>query len=271
MAKLTGVGAPNRHTKGAVGDIYVNEETNELYKCILSYRYNDSYEKEEDVTYCWKDLKTKDGGVRIEAPYLDETFDSDDNLISASAVGYKTIRKYWFDGCTKLESADISDGTTTIGPYAFNGCTNLTVLTLPDTIEAINTYAFYKCSNLAITQLPNSLKIVGGDAFRTCSSLALTSLPEGLITISSYAFTGCPKLTITRIPSRVTTIGTMALSSCSGLTSITFEGTPTSIAGDTFYSCTNLEVINVPWSEGAVEKAPWGATNATINYDYTGE
>jgi hypothetical protein len=27
----------------------------------------------------------------------------------------------------------------------------------------------------------------------------------------------------------------------------------------------------VPWAEGAVANAPWGATNATINYNYTGE
>lgn len=26
----------------------------------------------------------------------------------------------------------------------------------------------------------------------------------------------------------------------------------------------------VPWAEGAVTNAPWGATNATINYNYTG-
>ena len=36
------------------------------------------------------------------------------------------------------------------------------------------------------------------------------------------------------------------------------------------FGCTNLTTINVPWAEGAVAGAPWGATNATINYNYTG-
>lgn len=44
----------------------------------------------------------------------------------------------------------------------------------------------------------------------------------------------------------------------------------TYIAADAFEGCTNLITINVPWVEGAVANAPWGATNATINYNYTG-
>ena len=50
------------------------------------------------------------------------------------------------------------------------------------------------------------------------------------------------------------------------MTSITFEGTPKSIDSTAFYKCTNLTTINVPWKENAVANAPWGATNATINY-----
>jgi hypothetical protein len=32
--------------------------------------------------------------------------------------------------------------------------------------------------------------------------------------------------------------------------------------------CNNLTIINVPWSSGTVANAPWGAYNATINYNY---
>ena len=56
-----------------------------------------------------------------------------------------------------------------------------------------------------------------------------------------------------------------------GLEEITFQSTPTSIANNAFGACTNLKTINVPWANGAVANAPWGATIATINYDYTGE
>lgn len=51
---------------------------------------------------------------------------------------------------------------------------------------------------------------------------------------------------------------------------MTDKGTPTNLTSEAFKNCTNITTINVPWSEGAVANAPWGATNATINYDYVG-
>jgi hypothetical protein len=51
---------------------------------------------------------------------------------------------------------------------------------------------------------------------------------------------------------------------------LTFKGTPTSIDSTAFKNCTNLTTINVPWAQGAVSGSPWGATGATINYNYTG-
>ena len=55
---------------------------------------------------------------------------------------------------------------------------------------------------------------------------------------------------------------------CNGLATVTFKGTPNSILSSVFLSCSNLKTINVPWAEGAVANAPWGATSATINYNY---
>ena len=111
----------------------------------------------------------------------------------------------------------------------------------------IRKYAFYNCSKLALTSLPSGLTSIGTSAFDDCRSLALTSLPSGLTSIGNYTFRNCKSLA-----------------------SLTFEGTPTSISRTAFSGCTNLTTINVPWAERAVANAPWGATNATINYNYTG-
>lgn len=110
----------------------------------------------------------------------------------------------------------------------------------------VRDYAFYYCKNLALTSLPEGLTSMGNSAFSNCTNLALTSLPESLISIGNYAFY-----------------------SCTSLTSITFKGTPSSIMSAAFSGCTNLTDIKVPWAEGAVANAPWGATNATITYNYT--
>lgn len=136
---------------------------------------------------------------------------------------------------------------TKIGNYAFDSCTNLALTSLPDGVTSIGRYTFYNCSNLALTSLPYALTSIGDSAFYGCINLALTSLPYGVTSISGSAFQGC-----------------------SGLTTITFEGTPSSISSRAFYDCIHITTINVPWAEGAVANAPWGATNATINYNYTG-
>ena len=94
---------------------------------------------------------------------------------------------------------------------------------------------------------------------------------HGYTKIRRCAFYDCTLLALTSLPSDITSIGKSAFNNCTGLTSITFEGTPTSINSSSFSNCSNLTTINVPWSEGAVSGAPWGATNATINYNYTGE
>ena len=124
---------------------------------------------------------------------------------------------------------------------------------------------------LAQVNLPNSVITIGNDSFRACRALELNSLPTELETIHSYAFSTCDHLNITKIPSKVAMLDGFCFSKCTGLNEITFEGTPTTIYSTAFDRCTNLLIINVPWAEGAVSGAPWGATNATINYNYTGE
>lgn len=50
MAKLTGIGAPSRKTKGAVGDIYIDKNTGIEYTCTFAYKSGDEEEFECD----WK-------------------------------------------------------------------------------------------------------------------------------------------------------------------------------------------------------------------------
>ena len=112
--------------------------------------------------------------------------------------------------------------------------------------------------------------IIRNNAFYNCTKLALASLPSSLTSIGNSAFNNCTKLTLTSLPSGITSIGSYAFYNCLGLDSRTFEGKPESISSSAFKECTNLTTINVPWAPGAVANAPWGAINATINYNYAG-
>ena len=144
--------------------------------------------------------------------------------------------------------------------------------TIPSDLTSIGKYAFYNCNKLALTSLPAGVTSISDYAFFNCIPLALTSFPAGVTSIGQYAFYNCNHLAITSLPAGVTSIGHSAFQNCKGIKKVTFEGIPTGmISASAFPGCTNLTVINVPWAEGAVPNAPWGATNATINYNYTGE
>jgi hypothetical protein len=104
----------------------------------------------------------------------------------------------------------------------------------------------------------------------TLQTLSLKSL-YGLTSIRQYAFSRCNNLINIVIPDTVTSIDYYAFAYCNYLTEVTFNGTPETIHSTCFSSTQRLTTINVPWDEGAVANAPWGATNATINYNYTGE
>lgn len=141
--------------------------------------------------------------------------------------------------------------------------------TLPGDLTTIGYSAFSGCPKLALTSLPSGMTNIGSYAFQSCPKLALTSLPSGITRIGYYAFNGCRNLAITRLPPGITNIGFGVFANCTGLTSITFEGTPKTIHSSAFNGCSNLTTIKVPWSQGQVANAPWGASNATIIYDYT--
>jgi len=169
---------------------------------------------------------------------------------------------------TAITSVTFFSSISRIGVQAFQDCTSLSLTELPDKITFIDSFAFSGCSSLALTSLPVNITSIGTAAFYNCSLLALTTLPAGITTISTSAFQKCTGLTSMTLPAGITTISSYAFEGCSGLTSLTFLGTPSSISSSAFSNCTNLTDIYVPWEEGDVASAPWGATNATIHYEY---
>ena len=84
-----------------------------------------------------------------------------------------------------------------------------------------------------------------------------------------YAFQNCTGLTQVIYRGSGNKIYNYAFHNCTGLTSVTFKDTLSNISSSAFNGCTNLTDIYVPWAEGAVSGAPWGATNATIHYNTT--
>lgn len=157
---------------------------------------------------------------------------------------------------------------------------------LPPNLEYIGNGAFFRSPFIDNTkfQIPNSVYYIGNSAFSYFSlrkSQNYLLLPEALIYLGEDAFfnNGFQLFPIEIIiPRSVDVINRRAFGGSAHLTEIiTFKGKPTTINANAFLTSTfndsmkNLTTINVPWSEGEVANAPWGAINATINYNYQGE
>ena len=123
--------------------------------------------------------------------------------------------------------------------------------------------------NNSVVTLPQGITEIGSYTFYRFDTLKSILLPSGLTKIGSYGFFSCKNLTSISLPASIVALAGNAIYSCTNLSSITFQGTPSVINSGAYVQCGNLTTINVPWSEGEVSGAPWGATNATIHYNYT--
>lgn len=209
------------------------------------------------------------GGSADELKALvDRSITSLPNLVGISTIGESAFR-----GCSVMEGTVFPSSVTIIGSSAFTGCKKIAFTELNDNITGIGQYAFQDCHSLALTKLPPKLGIGGWIeryAFQRCYALSIKEIPESVSGISQSAFEDCTGLTSMYFPVKITLSG-YVFSGCTNLESVTFGATANKIESTAFRNCTALTTINVPWAEGDVANAPWGATNATINYNYTGE
>ena len=120
-----------------------------------------------------------------------------------------------------------------------------------------------------ITELPSGITKIKTSVFAGSSNLKITYIPDGVTSIGGTSFQNCQNLITISIPNSVTSIGFLAFNNCLNLTTVIFKGTPTDIYSNAFSTCNNLTNIYVPWAQGAIADAPWGATNATIHYNTT--
>lgn len=189
-------------------------------------------------------------------------------LASGYGQGY-SIKDMAIKGANLLENQDLDlNGVVNVASFAFNDCLFNKVYS--DTVKTIGIRAFGASANAGARNIlidfdfPNLeetkdypfgyRKFLKTDIVCTAIKVG-TSFAEGSANVTSIKYT------------RADSIASDQVYGCGTAIKIIINSTPTKIANNAFRNANNLADIYVPWSEGAVADAPWGATTATIHYD----
>lgn len=173
----------------------------------------------------------------------------------------RTSATYTIDGMANLIGSNKAILANSCGEHLVSGLSDNDFTE----IENIRAYGLYKHDYTGAPNFENLESI--GDYGCYYSKFTGVSLPK-LKTIGNYAFGLCMHISGVITLPMIETIGNRVFSSCTYIRTLTFGQKPTSIS-TTAFSGSSLTTINCPWAEGEVAGAPWGATNATINYNYS--
>ena len=221
---------------------------------------------------------------------VNNAFKNNSNITSVVIPdGVKTIGNEAFRIAANLASVEMPESVETIGNTAF-AQTAITNIVFPKKLKKISNYNCWKCNELEMVKMGNrvteigesafnecmklpsinlskSLTTLGNEAFLHCGALDNLKLPEGLKSIGYRTFAWTDKWNDVTIPASVETIGAEAFGWGKYRTKVTFKGKPNSIGDNAFIDMKAGADIYVPWAEGEVAGAPWGATKATIHYN----
>ena len=151
----------------------------------------------------------------------------------------------------------------------FKSCPKLTTLEIPDSVQQIG-YFCEQCSGLTNIVLPRNLKTLDSNVLCNCENLKTIDFSKSLNlqSIASSVFNGCTSLEQLDLSSchSLKTIGSNFCSGCTSLTEVILPGNIETINASAFNNCPNLTRIYIDGPYQSVPGAPWGATNATIEW-----
>lgn len=166
-----------------------------------------------------------------------------------------------FGGAQDLKTVTYNSKYITVG--LFSG-TAIESITIGPNVTTIYQQAFAGAYKLKSISLGKNIETVYNQAFSGCSALE-SAMIDISGAIYEYAFSPCESLTNVTLGNAVTGIGANAFKS-SVFTTIDIPASVTSIS-DTAFSDSAVETINIDKAENSIYGSPWGATNATVNWN----
>lgn len=196
--------------------------------------------------------------------------DQYNNPVSVQVKGMPNNGYWTLYGWSTVVNVDVQINSTFLNDSVFSRMNSLRTVTIPSNVHELPTNCF-SGSDLYSFTVPSQITSLGNYCFQNNQNLSSLTLNEGLESIGNSCLQRIAVTSLT-IPSTVNSIGSFTVQNCPNLTTITFLGTPSgTIHGSAFKNCSSITDIYVPWGENdtANVNAPWGATSATIHYNWT--
>ena len=193
-----------------------------------------------------------------------------------------------FDQTPSVESLTVAEGN--INYYSSNNCIidiksgtllygcKSSIIPETENVTRIGEHAFWGCSGLKTLVIPTNIVSLENYCLSTCTGITELELPAGLTNLGIMALYNTSIKEIT-IPRHVTNVGMYCFGNCNELETVTFttvdRNATTGVPDITIHKSafasgngpTPVKDIYVPWSEGEVADAPWGADDAMIHYN----
>lgn len=240
------------------------------------------------------------GGVtNIQECAFVDSYDLESVILSE---GVTSIGSSSFQGCSSLKSINIPSTVTSVGEAAFANCYKIEYISIPKNVTSIGVDAFHTCLNLksiiinkpsnsidgmpwsaepstTINWDPDLFFVVEDGSLRASDNLkslqptaalnlVIPSNINGIniTAIDNFGFDFCGAIKSIKIPRSITEIRSHAFYIAYSLTSVDISDGITLIGDYAFQDCDALTTINIHKSQDSIAGAPWGATNATINW-----
>lgn len=189
-------------------------------------------------------------------------FENVASLTEIEFVSNMTLGKKAFYN-SGLTSITLDSNISSMGTDVCGECTSLTTVVIDNSSLTINSGSFMNCTNLVNVTIISVYKLETSAFYNT--GISSVSVPSTCTFINTGVFSKC--LNLTSITIDATDIADHVVSSSSALETIELLSHVSTMNGSAFEGAPSGITINIHKSQDTIAGSPWGAVNATINWN----
>lgn len=209
----------------------------------------------------WAEIKSAINSTLGKSNFT--TVDEIAKNLSDTAVFELSTSAYYLNAKGATAVIFAGQGQKSIAEGQYKSGTAARIIISP-TVREIKESAFAQ-SEVESIYIPSAVEEIRSAAFKACANLKSVTLPEKVTAVRNSVFSGCSALESVTAKDCVTEIEASAFENCTSLRHIILPKAIKSIDETAFTGCSGVNIY-AGFSDGEVENAPWGATQATVYY-----